>query len=196
MSDFEVVEIGFYDILESEVVISEPSMLSVLLFGGGQDVTLAEDHLFFGNDKGIPEATSLEDSRAKLGIPATGVAPIRPISAKTTLVDADEVTGNDSASLFSQIRTTWANIKVFLKTYFDTLYEPKNTNIQGHISSTSNPHNVTTSQIGAQVTLESGTNIKTINNQSLLGSGNITISTGITEAQVKAISKKQALTYG
>lgn len=30
------------------------------------------------------------------------------------------------------------------------VYEPKNTNIQTHISSTSNPHNVTTSQIGAE----------------------------------------------
>jgi hypothetical protein len=37
-------------------------------------------------------------------------------------VDADEVTGQDSANAFSLIRTTWANIKAFLKTYFDTIY--------------------------------------------------------------------------
>lgn len=43
-------------------------------------------------------------------------------SAKTTLVDADEVTGQDSANSFSLIRTTWTNVKSFLKTYFDTIY--------------------------------------------------------------------------
>ncbi len=43
-------------------------------------------------------------------------------AAKTTLVDADEITGQDSANTFSLIRTTWTNVKVFLKTYFDTLY--------------------------------------------------------------------------
>lgn len=41
-----------------------------------------------------------------------------------TLLDADEVMGLDSANSFSLIRTTWASIKAFLKTYFDTLYEP------------------------------------------------------------------------
>lgn len=43
-------------------------------------------------------------------------------SAKSALVDADEVTGGDSASSFSLIRSTWTNIKAFLKTYFDTIY--------------------------------------------------------------------------
>ena len=43
-------------------------------------------------------------------------------TAKTTLVDADEVNGTDSANSFSLIRTTWTNVKAFLKTYFDTLY--------------------------------------------------------------------------
>ena len=37
---------------------------------------------------------------------------------------------------------------------------------------------LTASDVGAQPTLVSGTNIKTINNESLLGSGNITISSG------------------
>lgn len=48
--------------------------------------------------------------------------PLHPITEKTTLVDADEVQGNDSATTFSPIRTTWTNVKAFLKTYFDTLY--------------------------------------------------------------------------
>ncbi len=41
---------------------------------------------------------------------------------KTTLVDADEVTGQDSAATFGLIRTTWTNVKAFLKTYFDGVY--------------------------------------------------------------------------
>lgn len=45
-------------------------------------------------------------------------------SNKTSLVDADEVNGTDSASSFGLIRTTWTNVKAFLKTYFDTLYQP------------------------------------------------------------------------
>jgi len=68
---------------------------------------------------------------------------------KTTLVNADEVGGTDSAASFGLIRTTWASVKAFLKTYFDTLY---------------------------QSVLVSGTNIKTINSTSLLGAGDIAIS--------------------
>jgi hypothetical protein len=53
---------------------------------------------------------------------ATGLfAPLRPTATKVTLVDADEVTGNDSAASFGQIKTTWANVKVFLKTWIDSM---------------------------------------------------------------------------
>lgn len=43
-------------------------------------------------------------------------------TVKSSIVDADEITGQDSANSFSLIRTTWTSIKAFLKTYFDTLY--------------------------------------------------------------------------
>ena len=39
-------------------------------------------------------------------------------SAKTTLVDADEVSGTDSAASFGLIRTTWANVRTYLLSYF------------------------------------------------------------------------------
>ena len=46
-------------------------------------------------------------------------------AVKSALVDADETTGQDSAAGWGLIRTTWGSIKVFLKTYFDTLYATK-----------------------------------------------------------------------
>lgn len=56
---------------------------------------------------------------------ATTIAAINHAAAvKAALVDADEITGQDSASSFSLIRTTWTSVKAFLKTYFDTLYAP------------------------------------------------------------------------
>jgi hypothetical protein len=56
----------------------------------------------------------------------SGLAPLRPTATKTNLVDADEITGNNSAATFGQIKTTWANVKTFLKTYFDGLYQASN----------------------------------------------------------------------
>jgi hypothetical protein len=55
---------------------------------------------------------------------ALAAATNHAATEKTTLVDADEITGQNSANSFSLIRTTWTNIKVFLKTYFDTIYAP------------------------------------------------------------------------
>ena len=45
-------------------------------------------------------------------------------TAKTTPVDADSVGISDSAASGAVKKTTWANIKATLKTYFDTLYAP------------------------------------------------------------------------
>jgi hypothetical protein len=75
---------------------------------------------------------------------------IHAASSKTTPVDADELGIWDSVANGLK-KLTWANLKATLKAYFDTLY---------------------------QVLLVSGTNIKTVNGNSLLGSGNITISGG------------------
>lgn len=47
---------------------------------------------------------------------------IHAATLDTVPLDADEVPSLDSSAGFSLIRTTWTNIKAFLKTYFDTLY--------------------------------------------------------------------------
>lgn len=74
-----------------------------------------------------------------------------PSASKATPVDADNAVLLDSAASGIAKKLSWANIKATLKTYFDTLY---------------------------QAVLVSGTNIKTINGSSVLGSGNLTVSGG------------------
>ena len=80
--------------------------------------------------------------------------------------------------------------------------------LTSHTGNTSNPHSVSASQVGAytktevdtklatkQNTLVSGTNIKTINNQTLLGSGNITIEGG-GSAEIPSIDVTMAMGTG
>lgn len=74
-----------------------------------------------------------------------------PSASKATPVDADNAVLLDSAASGIAKKLSWANIKATLKAYFDTIY---------------------------QAVLVSGTNIKTINGSSVLGSGNLTVSGG------------------
>lgn len=55
---------------------------------------------------------------------ATTIATINHgATVKTTLVDADEITGQDSASSFGLIRVTCLNLYNYLKTKFDSIYQ-------------------------------------------------------------------------
>ena len=101
-------------------------------------------------------ATALQTARTIDGQTFDGTANITVIApgthaatSKATPVDADELPLVDSAASNVLKKLTWANLKATVKTYFDTLY---------------------------QAVLVSGTNIKTINGSSVLGSGDLTVS--------------------
>ncbi len=97
---------------------------------------------------------------------------------------ASAATPNDTdlvATVESSVlkKITWTNVKAFFKTYFDTLYPSGS----GTSTGTNTGDNATNSQYSGlaaskQDTLVSGTNIKTINSNSLLGSGDLVITAG------------------
>lgn len=85
-----------------------------------------------------PAGTNGSDATVNL----TNVAAVNhSASIKSSIIDADEVTGQDSANSFSLIRTTWTSIKAFLKTYFDGIYQATGSYITSLTTST--PTNLT-----------------------------------------------------
>lgn len=96
---------------------------------------------------GAISATNLSGTNSGNETTTTIGALINSATAKTSLVDADMLGVMDSAASNVLKKWSFANAKANLKTYFDTLY---------------------------QSVLVSGTNIKTVGGQSLVGSGNIT----------------------
>ena len=75
-------------------------------------------------------------------------AKLNPSSSKATPIDADTLLLSDSVDSNIFKKLTWANIKATLKAYFDTIY---------------------------QAILVSGTNIKTINGNSVLANGDLAL---------------------
>lgn len=57
----------------------------------------------------------------------TSTIDLNALTAKTTPVDADLTLLGDSADSFANKKSTYTNVKAFLKTYFDTLYQTVST---------------------------------------------------------------------
>ena len=92
-------------------------------------------------------------------------------SASATPNDTDFVATAEAAGSLKKI--TWANVKAFLKTYYDTVYTTTaavatqiTTALIGYLTSAA-------AAATYQVILISGTNLKTVNNISLLGAGDV-----------------------
>lgn len=111
---------------------------------------------------------------------------IAGLTEKTTPVNADKFVISDSADTNNEKQLSWSNIKTTLKSYFDTLYNnyvhPAN-HAPSIITQNSSNRFVTDAEKTAwnakQSALVSGTNIKSINGSSVLGSGDLAISSGI-----------------
>lgn len=67
----------------------------------------------------LAAAAGYPDAAAFYGVIAEGT---HAATAKTTLADADEFPLADSAASFGLKKASWANIKAWLKTYFDPIY--------------------------------------------------------------------------
>jgi hypothetical protein len=137
--------------------------------GGGSGLELGEtDTTAYRGDRGKTaydhsQATGNPHGTVPGDITGFGAAALAAAPAETaaslgaTISGATAATPNDSdlvATVESSVvkKITWTAVKAFLKTYFDGVY---------------------------QALLVSGTNIKTINSTSLLGSGDISITSGV-----------------
>jgi len=88
------------------------------------------------NTDALPEGSTnlyFTTGRALTAAPAETATTIAAINhgatAKTVLVDADEVTGQNSATSFSLIRTVWSDVWTYIKSKADTYYQPKGVRI-------------------------------------------------------------------
>lgn len=99
---------------------------------------------------------SFSESNGEVTISSSGgggEGGVSSVDGQTGDVDLSEVYQVKGSYLSSYEETdpVWESEKINYSTTLEAsdLYEPKNSNIQSHISNTSNPHSVTASQIGA-----------------------------------------------
>jgi hypothetical protein len=117
------------------------------------------------------------------------VASIHAATGKTTPADADELPLSDSAASFGLKKLTFANLKAAVKTYFDALYAAL-----VHSHAIADTTGLQAAIDAKQATLVSGTNIKTVNSNSLVGSGNVVV--GDVAGQAASVDSELALFSG
>jgi hypothetical protein len=125
---------GTDELLKISLNDTTAGYLESKLLGTSNKITLTV------NNEGANETITINIGSDVFDFTATG--QIVALTGKTTPIDADVFLLEDTADTNTKKKTTWANIKATLKTYFDTLY---------------------------QEILVSGTNIKTINSTSYIG---------------------------
>lgn len=129
------------------------------------------------------------------------------VTEKTTPVDADTLPLTDSAAANVLKKLSWSNIKATLKTYFDTLYQAAGSYLTSANITQTITNGVTTNAPSEdavfdalalkQDTLVSGTNIKTVNSTSLVGSGNVSVQeTLVSGTNIKTINGTSVLGSG
>lgn len=74
---------------------------------------------------GAISATNLSGTNSGNETASTIAAIGHAATTKTVLVDADEVTGQNSAASFSLIRTVWSDVWTYIKSKADSVYQPK-----------------------------------------------------------------------
>ncbi|GAB4112341.1 MAG: hypothetical protein Fur0019_18840 [Tibeticola sp.] len=140
-------------------VYADLSGLPVLGAAAALDVGTSAGTVAAGDDARLLDARTPTAS----GMAATTHAA----PSKAAPDDDDELPLANSASAWALARLSWANLKATLRGYFDTVYQAASANLAAWAA-------LATS--AKQDTLVSGSNIKTINGSSLLGSGDVAVS--------------------
>jgi len=103
-------------------------------------------------------------------------ALIDGLTDKATPVDADELAISDSAASSVAKKLTWANLKATLKTFFDSLYQPKGVSINAIITESTTARTLALTDAGCYIrTTNSGATTITVPNNAdvpfLIGTG-------------------------
>lgn len=123
---------------------------------------------------GVTTATSGTDYQAPISFDGTysssnKAATVSTVTNAINALDGGTIGTGSTTKTITSLSQTDGNVSA---TFSDIAFPVTSVNTKtGAVS-------LTASDVGAQATLVSGTNIKTINNESLLGSGNIDISSG------------------